>query len=278
MEKHNLAILLATYNSQKFLAQQLESLFNQTNRDWTLYIRDDGSTDATISIIEDFMDKYSNIKLITDNESGLGPMKSFLELLRKVEAYYYMFCDHDDIWLPEKVSTSINSMQLICSDYPDKPVIVHTDLIVVNDNLEVINSSFWKLSAIKPKIIANRNLIQVFNCVTGCTMIINEKVKKISFPFIDDAPMHDWWLALQTLRKGGIIKHIAEPTILYRQHGSNEVGARNVQLNYFVQKINNFQNTLEGHSKQIRFLKQINGLNSFQYYYYKLFYTLWRKI
>ncbi len=275
---NKLAILLATYNSQKFLAQQLDSLYNQTEKNWSLYIRDDGSDDDTLLIVDDFRKRYGNITLVDDRKSGLGAMRSFLTLLNEVDADYYMFCDHDDIWLPNKIELSIEKMLSTEREHPDKPVIIHTDLTVVNDDLKVINASFWEMSAIKPNTIEDKNLIQVFNCVTGCTMIFNCKVKALAFPFVNEAPMHDWWLALQTLRNNGVIKHLKEKTILYRQHTLNEIGARNVKLGYFVKKITDLKNTLNGQFKQIRFLKKINGLSALQYYYYKLFYTIYRNL
>jgi glycosyltransferase involved in cell wall biosynthesis len=276
--KSKLAILLATYNSQRFLEEQLGSLYRQTNDNWILYIRDDGSTDGTLEIINTYKNKYSNIVLFDDSKTGLGAMKSFLTLLKNVESDYYMFCDHDDVWLPNKVELSLNKIIQTESEYPERPIIVHTDLKVVDRNLELINPSFWQMSAIKPNVIENKNIIQVFNCVTGCTMIFNNNVKVVSFPYVEEAPMHDWWIALQTLKNGGVIKNIEVATILYRQHGNNEVGARNVTFDYFVNKIKGLKRTLQLHSQHINFLKKINGLNAFQYYYYKLYYTVLRNL
>lgn len=275
---NKIAILLATYNSQNFLEEQLESLYNQTIIDWVLYIRDDGSSDDTLNIIQTYKERYSNIIHYVDSKKGLGAMKSFLALLEYVEADYYMFCDHDDVWLPSKIELSLDKIIKTELEYPELPVIVHTDLKVVNKNLKVINQSFWQMSAIKPNIIEDTEFIQVFNCVTGCTMIFNNYVKKLAFPFVDETPMHDWWLALQTLKTGGIVKHIDVPTILYRQHGNNEVGARNVSISYFINKITSLKNTVQGHSQHIKFLKKINGLSAIQYYYYKLYYTILRNL
>jgi glycosyltransferase involved in cell wall biosynthesis len=276
--KSKLAILLATYNSQRFLKEQLDSLFSQTTDNWTLYIRDDGSNDSTLEIINNYKSKYSNIVLFEDSKTGLGAMKSFFTLLENVESDYYMFCDHDDVWLPNKVELSLQKLIQTELEHPGKPIIVHTDLKVVDGNLELISPSFWQMSAIKPNVIENENVIQVFNCVTGCTMIFNNSVKKISLPFVEEAPMHDWWIALQTLKNGGIIKNIQVATILYRQHGNNEVGARSVTFNYFVNKIKGIRKTVQGHSEHIKFLKKINGLNAVQYYYYKLYYTILRNL
>ncbi len=272
------AILLATYNSSKYLRELLNSLFDQTYKDWNLVIRDDGSRDNTCEIIKEFQLRYPNVFMLEDDDVGIGAKESFMRLLKNTVADYYFFCDHDDIWLPDKVLDSMKLMDSTEKGNHDKPILIHTDLKVVNQNLEVISESFWKSSAIKPELIENKNMIQVFNCATGCTMLFNEKAKLLSFPYPSSIPMHDWWLAIVTLRNDGIVKHIVQPNILYRQHESNVVGARNVNKNYFYNKILKISDTFAGQKVIWKFLNQINGLNVFQYYYYKTIYTFLRKL
>lgn len=276
--KKKIAILLATYNSSLFLEEQLDSLFNQNYLEWQLYIRDDGSKDNTQEIIQVYKSRYDNITIVDDGDSGVGALNSFMKLLKNVDADYYFFCDHDDIWERDKISKSLKLMIDIEKINPNKPIIVHTDLKVVDRQLNITSNSFWKSSGIKPKLLENERFIQVFNCVTGCTMLLNKKSKDISFPYPTSAPMHDWWIAIQTLRCKGIIHHLNDSTILYRQHGGNEVGARSVNFNYFFNKIKTLKQTLHGHKVHIAFLKEIDGLNALQYYYYKLIYTIVRKL
>ncbi|MCQ4035373.1 glycosyltransferase family 2 protein [Kaistella montana] len=275
---NTVTILLATYNSSKFLREQLDSLFQQTFREWTLVIRDDGSSDETIAIIKEFQQKFPNILLLEDTNKNIGASKSFMRLLEKTDSSYYFFCDHDDIWLPNKVKDSLDLMKKTELGNMMKPVIIHSDLKVVDKNLNIISNSFWKSSGIKPNYLENKNLIQVFNCVTGCTMLFNKTVKEIAFPYPASIPMHDWWLAIVTLRNNGIIRHIDQPTILYRQHGSNEVGARMINCSYFIKKLRTISNTLEGHKSIRNFLQDIKGINFLQFYAYKIFYTIIRKI
>ncbi|MBL3547349.1 glycosyltransferase family 2 protein [Chryseobacterium sp. KMC2] len=272
------SILLATYNSSYFLRAQLNSLYEQTDLNWELIVRDDGSTDNTIEIIREYQQKYNNIKILEDNEKGLGAMNSFMRLLEKTKSEYYFFCDHDDVWLPHKIEVSKNAMYKAEEKNKNIPIIIHTDLIVVDGNLKVINDSFWKSSGIKPNILDNKNFIQVFNFVTGCSMMFNNTAKQVSFPYPKRTPMHDWWIAIQTLKNNGKVIHLENPSILYRQHGGNEVGARKVDLNYFVKKVKNINATLKGHQEHIEFLKEAKGLNVFQYYFYKILYTIIRKI
>jgi glycosyltransferase involved in cell wall biosynthesis len=96
-----IAILMATYNGEKYLGEQIDSLLAQTNMDWQLYIHDDGSTDNTQAILQEYAQKHSNIHIL-EYESQRGAMKNFLSLLQRVEADYYMFCDQDDVWLKQK--------------------------------------------------------------------------------------------------------------------------------------------------------------------------------
>lgn len=275
---NTVTILLATYNSSKFLREQLDSLFQQTFREWTLVIRDDGSSDETIAIIKEFQQEFPNILLLEDTDKNMGASKSFMRLLEKTDSSYYFFCDHDDIWLPNKVRDSLDLMKKTELGNIMKPVIIHSDLKVVDKNLNIISNSFWKSSGIKPNYLENKNLIQVFNCVTGCTMLFNKTVKELAFPYPASIPMHDWWLAIVTLRNSGIIRHIDQPTILYRQHGSNEVGARMINFSYFIKKLRTISNTLEGHKSIRNFLQDIKGINFLQFYAYKIFYTIIRKI
>ncbi len=271
-----IAILLSTYNSEQYLRSQIDSILAQTKQNWLLYVQDDGSNDNTINIIKQYSKLNKKIIYIEDNIKGVGAMNNFMSLLQKVNADYYMFCDHDDVWLPDKIEVEISEMKDIEIKNPDKAIIVHSDLEVVDVNLNRKSYSFWKLSKINPRLIANKSMIQVFNCVTGCTMLFNNKAKIVSFPYPNSAPMHDWWIAISVMRKKGLISHIDKPTILYRQHDNNVVGARNVNGSYFQKKLNNLNKTLEGHIKHISFLKEINGLNAIQYYFYKIIYTIIR--
>lgn len=272
------SLLLATYNSERYLREQLDSLCNQSFSDWNLYIRDDGSTDNTLQIIEAYSQNDSRFSLLKDGLKNLGAAMSFMELLKNVESDYYFFCDHDDVWLTDKLMISLQKLQQEEAVNKDKALIVHSDLYVVDQNLQVVNNSFWKSSGIKPSILKNKNFVQVFNFVTGCTMGFNKKARDISLDFPENIPMHDWWITINVLRNGGQVIDIKEPLIYYRQHMSNEVGARNVDSHYFLNKIRNIRVTLHGHTTNLEFLKSINGLGYFRYYFIKIFYSIIRKV
>lgn len=269
---------MATYNSEKFIKAQIQSVIDQSSYDWMLFIRDDGSKDHTLQILNRFIEDDTRIVLLEDNKTNLGAALSFMTLLAQVDAENYFFCDHDDVWDKLKVEKSLKAMKDLSLKFPNKPLIVHTDLYVVDEHLQIISNSFWKSSGIKPTVLSNKNIIQVFNCVTGCTMIFNKAAKVCSLPYNSAAPMHDWWIAIKTLMNDGIIYGIDEPLIYYRQHQSNEVGARNVNSTYFIKKILHIKNTLNMQWAQIKFLRRIRGIGAIRYYYYKIYYTLIRKI
>lgn len=274
----NVSILLATYNSNAFLREQIDSLLEQSYRDWNLFIRDDGSTDDTINIIEEYVANDSRISLIKDDFKNLGAAKSFMQLIREVESDFYFFCDHDDVWLKDKLKVSLEALQNENLKDENIPLIVHSDLYVVNQDLEIVNNSFWKSSGIKPGILNDKSFIQVFNFVTGCTMGFNRKARDISMDFPQDLPMHDWWITINVLNHNGRVIDIEEPLIYYRQHSRNEVGARNVDLKYFFKKFLNLKIILKDHSRHIQFLKSINGHGYFKYYLIKIYYSLVRKV
>ena len=268
-------ILLSTYNSSRFLKEQLDSIISQSYTNWELVIRDDGSTDNTIDIINYYINIDSRIKLYQDNFKGLGAAKSFMTLLENVDSEFYMFRDHDDFWLPTKIEKSI---KLISLQDNSIPIVVHTDLLVVNKNLEIISNSYWKSVGLKPRLICNKEMIQVFNCVTGCTMLLNNNAKKCSLPYNPNAPMHDWWIAMQVLLKGGKVLQIEEPLIKYRQHSNNAVGAKEVNFRYFFKRIKKIKNTINENLIKIKFLKEINGIGLSKYLFYKISYNVLRKL
>ena len=124
-----IAILMATYNGEKYIETQLKSILCQTIRDWVLYIRDDGSTDRTLSVISKFIKKDIRIKLVSDTVEHRGADNSFMWLLNKVNADYYMFCDQDDYWLPNKIENTISRMDSIEKERGEStPIIVHSDV------------------------------------------------------------------------------------------------------------------------------------------------------
>lgn len=133
-------ILLATYNSEKYLTDQLDSLFEQTFEDWHLTVQDDGSTDKTVDILRKYAAVYPEKMTVHVNEKNLGGAKyNFYDMLLKADADYVMTCDHDDVWLPDKMERTMATMKdLEAQNAPDIPLLVHTDLTVVDENQTIL--------------------------------------------------------------------------------------------------------------------------------------------
>ena len=237
----SIAILMATYNSSEYIRPQLDSLFSQTNQDWLLYVRDDCSTDNTISIIMEYQNKYPNrIVIINNKKESLRAYMNFIDLLKKVECKYYMFCDHDDVWLPNKIQISYERMLKLESQSPNLPIVVHTDMKVVDQNLNVICDSFWKYSNLLPDHTKFEEMV-LCNSANGCAMMFNDKAKTVALPNVSFATMHDMLVNQSVAASNGIISAIKVPAVLYRQHIDNVVGAKKRDLKYYVHKIKNIQ-------------------------------------
>lgn len=229
-------ILLSTYNGGAYLKDLLESILSQSFGDWRLTVRDDGSTDDTVSILKSYARAHpGRITLVNGSRKRLGPCQSFAQLLTRSKAGYIMFCDQDDVWLPEKIELTLRAMKGLEERYEGFPLLVHTDMKVVDRELNVIAGSFWKYQHINPNLKGFNNLL-VFNNVTGCTMMMNGKLRDLALPVPKAAILHDWWIAI-IASAFGRTEYIKTPTILYRQHGKNEAGAVKYSINYFASRL-----------------------------------------
>ncbi|WP_163192839.1 glycosyltransferase family 2 protein [Clostridium thermarum] len=253
-----IAILLATYNCEEYIRQQLDSLLNQTYKDFVCYIHDDGSSDKTMEIINQYCIKYPTVFKILDYPVRGASKKNFMSMLEYISEEYVMFCDHDDVWLPEKIEISIATMRKIEENTQDKPILIFTDLKVVDRNLNIICNSFMKYTGMNPKNIEFSSLL-IRNIAPGCTMLFNKQLYLIARKCsnLDNIKMHDSWLMLIAAACGKI-QYIDTPLILYRQHLSNVVGAEKVEKNF--QRIKkNIINILNGSfgKKQRQWINEI---------------------
>ena len=233
-----IAILMAVYNGEKYIGQQIESILSQTCQEWELFIHDDGSTDRTIEAINEYQSRYpEKIHLIEGKSTG-GAKYNFFYLFNQVEASHYMTCDQDDVWLENKIELTYNRMLELEKSAIDKPCLVYTELRVVDAGLNTISetmSEYQSLDCHKQSI--SQFILQ--NSVTGCTMMVNNKLRNmlIELTDIDKTIMHDWWAALIAVQFGRTA-FIDEPTILYRQHGDNSLGALSVnKFSYIIKRI-----------------------------------------
>ena len=219
-EPYKIDVLMATYNGEKFIRQQLDSLFRQTIQNFTLIIRDDVSSDNTLQIIESYRQKFPDrILLISDEQKNVGVTQNFNLLLEKSAADYIFFCDQDDVWLPSKIETSLSAIQALETVHTQTPCLVYADMKSIDEQGNIIANSVWQQLNLSPKYFTlNRLLVQ--NIPHGCTMLINKAMRNLVFPIPKEAILHDHWIALLA---AACAKHasINEPLMLLRNHSSN---------------------------------------------------------
>ena len=275
MTNNNIAILMATYNGETYLKEQIDSLLAQTCQDWHLYVHDDGSKDGTIAIVKGYAEQYPEKVTLLDYPPQGGPCKNLLSMMDKVEAPYYMFCDQDDVWMPEKIALSIQEMKRLEDEHPQKPIVVFTDLHVVDEQLNITYDSMWRYTGIHPQYIKTfEDTGGHTSIATGCTMLFNKLSKTCCHYSSEKAIMHDCWVCLCTLREGGIVFGLNKQLVLYRQHGNNCLGAAetkapDVNIRY---RIKNIDKVYRSNRNYYVMLRSLGYGSIFKYLYYKIMY------
>jgi len=218
-------VLMATYNGEKYVAEQIESILNQSYKNIRLIISDDCSTDRTPSILEEYSKKDNRI-LIVEHKERFGVVKNFEFLLKQVKNPLYMFSDQDDYWEKDKIQSSIDCIE------KENAILVFGDLEVVDENLNTIYKSFGDFMLLNKKInkyINSNRLNYLYNCVTGCTVLSKKEYIKdlIPIPSFSKYLIHDHWIGI-ILSLNGKVAYMPETHIKYRQHGNNQIGTNKV--------------------------------------------------
>lgn len=265
-------ILLATYNGEKYLKEQLDSILTQSYKDFRILISDDFSSDNTKAILEEYKKKDERITVFYQKEN-LGVVRNFEFLLSKVENKYYMFSDQDDIWKENKIEKSMQVIEIEKSD------LVYCDLEVVDENMNVIYSSYWKLKGIYNKIKKYNNFESLYlnNFITGCTILSKkELIAEVSpIPKNSRFVLHDYWIPLILSQKHKIT-YIEESLIKYRQHKNNKIGSKkksdeletldDIRNLFITVKIEHFKVFIENEDKFIEEKVKVLNKKCLEYY------------
>lgn len=215
-------ILMATYNGEKYIEEQIKSILGQSYKDWLLLVCDDGSSDSTTKIVNEYATKYyDKIKLITNNSEKHGAKANFFHLLQQApKGEYYVFCDQDDVWTDDKLMVLKEEYHKIDNTVP---ALIYHNLKIVDNKLNVLNDSFGDYT----ELILNADdpfsdLIK-YNYIPGCGMSFNYALKEIIRFAGDRVTIHDWWVILICAAFGRIY-YVDKPLALYRQHSANTIG------------------------------------------------------
>lgn len=220
LQQTNLSVLVATYNGEKYLSKQLDSILNQSIDVAEIIVVDDCSSDSTWSILQDYQSKHQNIK-IYQNSQNLGCAKTFFNGLKYCSGDYIAFCDQDDIWLPNKLEVLLNNI--------GDNLLIHSDAKLIDELDNIIAESHFAYSK---KHRDSLFTSQIFKCnVTGCTALISRKL--LDYPVPEDFYIHDHYFALLATNLNKL-KFIPDKLILYRQHSNNVYGANKFSYDKFI--------------------------------------------
>jgi rhamnosyltransferase len=222
-------ILLPTYNGERYIKEQIISLLEQTHLNIRIYIRDDRSTDGTVSIIENLSSKDSRITIIKENNINLGLVGNINYLLSKSEADYIMYCDQDDVWFKDKVEVLLKEILHHEKEFGKKfPLLVHSDCFVTDESL-VVKGLFKRDKPLTYGLA--KSLFKYY--VQGASTIFNSSLKEQIYPFIENVYLHDRYTHLVAEIMGRRF-YLNKPLMYYRQHTNNLVGSSS-----FLKKIKN---------------------------------------
>lgn len=243
---------MSTYNGAKYLREQLDSILQQDCiekgiAEFKLLVRDDGSKDATQEILEEYSSKHSTQVEWYQGENK-GVIRSFFELMERADdtADYYAFADQDDYWMPDKMSSGMKAIADLERQTFDRPYLYCCRPKLVDENLQELESGI-----VRPKMRPGFGNALIENIVTGCTAVINRKLRDMAIWKIPEYTfMHDWWLYLIASCYGEVV-YDETPHIEYRQHGGNVVGNNVSRIHEFRDRIRLFKKKKHNASRQV---------------------------
>jgi len=234
-DAQSIYIVLSTFEGAEHIREQVESIFAQSHTDWRLLIRDDGSTDGTVEILEALAIRDSRLEILRDGHGHVGSDASFSLLMEAALARgadWIAISDQDDVWRPEKLECQIARLAELKAR-PEECVLLHGDLVVVGPDLDTIHPSLHASMRLRHEPDAALPTLLVQNFVTGCTCLVSRSLLEWALPIPGDAICHDWWLALCAASTGRIL---FDPyaRVLYRQHSRNQIGFKSYRRTLFT--------------------------------------------
>lgn len=255
-------VLMASYNGEKYLKEQLDSILDQTFPDIRIVVSDDGSTDQTLNILKQYKKNAPDrVFCLSDTGNFGSPQNNFFHLLQNVSDEYLMLSDQDDIWEPEKVELMRNEMKH--QEYlvgRDTPILIHSDLSIMDQSGEIKHQSMAKYQKIPTKVRTLSHYL-VENNITGNTIMINQAFQTFFSYIPETCMMHDWWMGLLGCCFGRIV-YLDRPLVRYRQHETNQLGSKSG----FIQCLSRFENKEKVRENYSRMFRQA-----------ELFYTQYSK-
>ncbi|WP_309499583.1 glycosyltransferase family 2 protein [Sulfurovum sp.] len=238
MDNVLISIAIATYNGEKYLEEQLDSIYAQTYKNIEVVVADDCSTDKTVEILEQYS-KSHGLKYFV-NKQNLGFVKNFEKAITLCQGEYVALADQDDIWKKNKIQ--------ILYHHVGEALLIHSDASLIDAEGEIINTSYAQSS----HKVFRKDIIGYFfnNDATGCTMMFSKKLLSSIIPIPSNSISHDWWIAIQAKKREKII-YVPEPLIRYRQHQNNQIGAINTA------KISSHTVRVSAHQKKLLFLQTL---------------------
>ncbi|OUY06687.1 glycosyltransferase family 2 protein [Acinetobacter populi] len=254
-------IIMATYNGEKYIREQIQSIQAQPFTNWILIISDDYSQDDTVKIIKEMQGLDKRIELVNCEKQG-GIVENFNKALSFSKSQYIFLADQDDIWVENRLNIMLDNFKKIEADNAKKSILMFTDLELIDSDGNIIAESFYQYNDLNPYTNMKPNMLIWRSTVYGCSTLFNRKLLEESFPIPNYASMHDQWLALKAHMNNGLFYYDYK-SLKYRQHSNNAVGGAG---NGFIGKIKKSKRNFKSIKLNVEKVKKNLNYNENQFY------------
>lgn len=255
-----ISIAMATYNGEKFLKKQLDSIYTQTYTNIEVVVTDDCSTDRTVDILKEYQENHG-LKYYV-NDQNLGFVKNFEKAISLCRGEYITLSDQDDIWLPIKIKELITHI--------GNNLLIHSDAYLIDESSNIFSNSYEKYSR---KMVNPTSLIDtvINGYITGCTCMFSKRLLKDILPFPQNLYVHDKWIGCNAFYHNKIV-YYDKPLIKYRQHAGNFIGVQDMENISYLEKIKKYLKQRRDKSKNVKYYTLINNQLEFAQIVYNKFY------